>query len=119
MKCFCFVFGPLQRKRLASNYLNTPLFLTARGRCLQAMAPLPGLPWGVGMGGPLLWACVGLPGLCAVGTDLFSGGWRIPAPGPSTPWPPSPRHLLGGGEAGRRSLLPSDRTQNRGSEPGR
>uniref|UniRef100_A0A452S7D7 PHD finger protein 21B n=1 Tax=Ursus americanus TaxID=9643 RepID=A0A452S7D7_URSAM len=25
-----------ERKRLASNYLNTPLFLTARGRCLQS-----------------------------------------------------------------------------------
>lgn len=29
---FGLVFCPLQRKRLASNYLNTPLFLTARGK---------------------------------------------------------------------------------------
>lgn len=42
-----FGFLSLQRKRLASNYLNTPLFLTARGKRFSCRAA-------VGLGGPHL-----------------------------------------------------------------
>lgn len=117
MSCFCFVFGPLQRKRLASNYLNTPLFLTARGRCPRAVAAL----------GPEAesawvalrsWPAWGWPGPSTAGQSCFlvDGALRLPGP---------PHHgllrpdILSGEEVGRRSLLPSDRCQNRGSEPGR
>lgn len=91
MRCLCFVFRPLQRKRLASNYLNTPLFLTARGRCPRTAAPqgCPGARGQGSVGDRSLQACVG--------TELLSGGWSFLAPGPSSPWPPLPRHLLWGG----------------------
>ena len=64
-----FGFLSLQRKRLASNYLNTPLFLTARGKrfsCRAAVGPggphlaplatarLPGLPPSTAAAGQLL-----------------------------------------------------------------
>lgn len=53
-----FGFLSLQRKRLASNYLNTPLFLTARGKRFSCRAA-------VGPGGPHLapLATARLPGL--------------------------------------------------------
>uniref|UniRef100_A0A8C0K9X0 PHD finger protein 21B n=1 Tax=Canis lupus dingo TaxID=286419 RepID=A0A8C0K9X0_CANLU len=85
-----------ERKRLASNYLNTPLFLTARGKRHGAVASAARAAPGPGAGSAWVALCsrpaCGWPGPATVGRSCSLGDGAS-----QPPRPPLPRHLLWGG----------------------
>lgn len=111
-----FLLCPLQRKRLASNYLNTPLFLTARGKCLRGVASPAAAAVGLGPG--RLWWLWWLwwpsaPGLRGAGLARPRPGQLFPADGAFQRHAPAPfalssvgrRRAGGGGGAGAQSWV--------------
>lgn len=105
---FRVVFCPLQRKRLASNYLNTPLFLTARGECPGAVVSPAGARGRVGFGGPPSGPSPRPAPPTAV-TRPLSGGPCVTAPRGL-----HPQRCCG--EEARGRVCPSDRCRHSGSE---